>query len=524
MSTTQLPVCTLGLSRETLSAWEAALLPEAETRRLAEHVPTCPTCQRALQRLGQIGDALRATPVPGSGELLWQEVRRAQADGGRRRPRRHFVHPLRTVHGFGALAAALLVVVLFSQLLGSHRPLAGVSVSTPQARATTATSTTTPPTPVKLGNMTVARPDLARHVALAYVRGADLLVSTGGKAPRQVAHFDVDTGDTTLFWQLYWSPDRTKLLVGAMSRTRTPWPPVGAWVVDLSAGRVARLPGSAPLPVGCGGFGDGGPGCAWVADRYIEYGIGSVSEPNRTGAYGIYDTQTQAAIPTVLEAQRIQYAQAIRGTDIYFTPYGKPEVDRFDLATNTITQAFALPGPVVSQDGVPGGGWALSQDGRRLVFSPEGGSDGQPQCTAVHCASLVTPAGDVTPILLSPVGDAAVGRGSIAISPDGGTAALLSDAATGQYLTTQPLPGGAVQASEIVVEPQDSTSLIGWATNASGVFLVDYPPNKDPNALMSLQARIYYAAPGTTASPVLVETVTGTGATELAFAVPTPVH
>src|SRR5258708_5674263 len=79
------------------------------------------------------------------------------------------------------------------------------------------------PLPIKLGDVTVARADLARQVALAYVRGADLLVSTGGEAPRQVAHFDVNTRDATMYWQLFWSPDHTKLLVGAISRTRTPW-------------------------------------------------------------------------------------------------------------------------------------------------------------------------------------------------------------------------------------------------------------------------------------------------------------
>jgi hypothetical protein len=363
------------------------------------------------------------------------------------------------------------------------------------------------PTPSHDGLLTVYDPSRALDISVAYVVGADLWASLAGAAPRAIAHLDADPHDATLLWKLFWSPDASKLLVTAVSTRQTPWPAVGAWIVTIPDGHVTQLPASAPLATGCLGFGDGGPGCAWMADRYIEYGDTSPALPNRTGAYRIYDTAQQATIPTVLEQQRIQYAQAIRGTDIYFTPYGKANVDRFHLETNTIDRAFTLPGPVVNANSIPGGGWALSRSGQQLVFIPET-SAGQPECLPTQCAYYLTAQGDTTPLLLSGGMTASTPRGGIAISPDGTTVALRLLTSKGDFLSLQRLPAGPLVIDTVTtlsVYPSDAYQL-GWDAHTPGALLeqfVSSMANSDPTE----QVNVYWCPSGTVSLPLLVESI-----------------
>lgn len=119
MSATQTPTCALKINAETLSNYRDAALSPAERERIAQHLPTCARCRARLAGYEHAAVALRAERVPMPDGRLWRGVR-AEME---RRPHKARVLSLSSrpiLSGLGAVAAVLLLVVGFAQLL--HRP------------------------------------------------------------------------------------------------------------------------------------------------------------------------------------------------------------------------------------------------------------------------------------------------------------------------------------------------------------------------------------------------------------------
>jgi hypothetical protein len=136
-------LCALGLDRETLSAWRDQMLPEAEARRIAQHVPTCAACQRRLGQFTQIALAVQQQPAPDLRAQTWHGLQARLAHQAQ--------HPLRlpraaAFSGIGTVALVALIAILFAFVLhqrpnpNSSIPVTSVTAS-PTASATTAAAT-----------------------------------------------------------------------------------------------------------------------------------------------------------------------------------------------------------------------------------------------------------------------------------------------------------------------------------------------------------------------------------------------
>jgi len=115
MSTDTVPGCILEFSVATLSAWrDGALLP-AEAQRLQAHIPDCAACRERLAEYDTIAYGLAAVRVPepvgGYGRSPRAILAAHREHNGR--------HPLRLAGGLGALAAVVLLTLLFAQLFRS---------------------------------------------------------------------------------------------------------------------------------------------------------------------------------------------------------------------------------------------------------------------------------------------------------------------------------------------------------------------------------------------------------------------
>lgn len=132
--------CVFGLSGETLSAWRDGVLPEAMMERVGAHVTQCAACQSWLASFDVIGRTLRNQRLPEPSPRLWMDVQSAIE----RHHQRRFTPPPRVWSGLGALAAALIVVALFAQMLGNMRN-SGAGASTKHPTATASNSSTATP-------------------------------------------------------------------------------------------------------------------------------------------------------------------------------------------------------------------------------------------------------------------------------------------------------------------------------------------------------------------------------------------
>jgi anti-sigma factor RsiW len=56
--------------RELLSAYVDGEVPSPWSRRIAEHAASCPKCASAIAGYAELGEALRADPLPGEAEAL----------------------------------------------------------------------------------------------------------------------------------------------------------------------------------------------------------------------------------------------------------------------------------------------------------------------------------------------------------------------------------------------------------------------------------------------------------------------
>lgn len=106
--------CALGLDAHIISAWRDGAITPAMAERIAAHFDGCRACQAHMAAFESVAEALRRQRLPGRPrQTLWREIQARQAD-----TTPVWWRPLRMLHaplwaGAGALAAALLVALLF---------------------------------------------------------------------------------------------------------------------------------------------------------------------------------------------------------------------------------------------------------------------------------------------------------------------------------------------------------------------------------------------------------------------------
>jgi hypothetical protein len=140
MRSDTVPGCALELSPAILSAWHDGALPAAETQRILAHIAACSACQNRLAEYDTIAGKLAAIrvsePVGGYGQSPRADLAATRADNGK--------HPRRVAGGLGALAAVVLLTLLFAQLFhsmgGRTAPTATGSPTATTAPTATGTS------------------------------------------------------------------------------------------------------------------------------------------------------------------------------------------------------------------------------------------------------------------------------------------------------------------------------------------------------------------------------------------------
>lgn len=117
--------CAQSVSDETLSALRDDLLPPDEAERLRVHAAACVACRHRLDGFARVGAALRGQRLAGPSARLWDDVQAAITAGEHSQPRLASVwlpsakSSRPAWRGLGALAAALLIALLFSLVLRS---------------------------------------------------------------------------------------------------------------------------------------------------------------------------------------------------------------------------------------------------------------------------------------------------------------------------------------------------------------------------------------------------------------------
>jgi streptogramin lyase len=122
MSKETIAGCALHLRVDLLSAWRDHALPEAEERRIATHVASCPACRHRLSEYDAMAHVLKTLRVPEPVAGYGHNPRLSPA-----RPEMRQALRLRLVPppGLGALAAVLLLTLLAAALFtsfGSRHP------------------------------------------------------------------------------------------------------------------------------------------------------------------------------------------------------------------------------------------------------------------------------------------------------------------------------------------------------------------------------------------------------------------
>ncbi len=525
---TPTPLCFINEPRLALLA--LAKLDEHEAAEVRAHLDGCEYCQVQVRQYEIVREAVarhfdsdtvapRERTTPGSRRgadavsslppLTLEDVMRASdtpraPDATDESPRppspvRQHTPRQRQLTALGGIAAVLVLAVLAASLfsyLGGRSPAQPATPTAPTAKAT-ASPTATPTPSAARAPLVVSDAPVARAISFAFVADNDVWVSLHGAQPRQVTHLGLDPG-AQLGWLLLWSPDASQLLASASPLGS----PGQAWLLSLPSGTVSPFP---PLCLGP---------CFWLGERYIIYPIGGGTHYMYVQ---LYDVQQRRAVPTALDTQPLVEDLETRGSSAYFTPYPtsapQPQatqggvVKRFDLATNTITTAYVVPGALVSE-GIPfSGTWDLSATGSRLVVSFVGGST--EHCPQSACYTYVQDStGTVTMIFpthqAAPTGG---GVASVTISPDGKTAAGITGhdyGSTHLSLTQQALPSGNEITGPIPgVRPQATAYVLGWT--AGGSILVR--EQQLDSAGQDGPTHIYAVAVGSADAPHLVETI-----------------
>lgn len=100
--------CTLALSPETLSAWQARLLPSQEQHDIATHIPHCVPCQRTLAAFARMAHILQQEPPASfSGHDVWNVILRHILH-----EERGPMHTTRPLVGVAVAAALILIAAL----------------------------------------------------------------------------------------------------------------------------------------------------------------------------------------------------------------------------------------------------------------------------------------------------------------------------------------------------------------------------------------------------------------------------
>ncbi|HEU5441132.1 MAG TPA: hypothetical protein VFU88_17735, partial [Ktedonobacterales bacterium] len=114
--TTTTTHCPERIAPATLAAWRDLALSPAEATRIAAHVPNCPVCRAELAAYETLDTALRRYHAPEPDRRLWWAVR-DRMNGSLRPPQNRGLSARRLTGGLGALAAVVLLVLGFAQVL-----------------------------------------------------------------------------------------------------------------------------------------------------------------------------------------------------------------------------------------------------------------------------------------------------------------------------------------------------------------------------------------------------------------------
>ena len=488
-------VCAAGIETETLSALRDELLPASDAARLREHVPSCAACQARVAAFDEVARALLRQRELEPGDRILRGVRRRAAEGrGMRALTRR-----RVWSGLGALASVAAVLLLFIYVFGQQGgrgagPLAGTPPSTrgPSATTTTSSATSTPAS----GPYKVSDAAIARQLNIAYVQNDEVWIGVRGAQPVQVTHLSLPP-QNRLDWRLIWSDDGSKLLAVANDNPPAQVTRPRVWIIATSTGSVTDAPslGAADLSLGCG------QACWWLGDRYIVHVNPNLGTPH-SQQYEVYDTQTQRDISTALDKLPITELE-VRGNAVYFSGYSVSQpptpstIDRFDIATNSITAGvFTTPAALVSE-GIPVANWDISADGSKIVYLF--GSGLTTHCPNTVCYTYYQDASGtyaLFPGYQSQAADGVRPLSDLVLSPDGRTAAVLFGTNTGtpagatqEDILQQGTPSGGV--GECGVSSGNSQGWIaGWTTGSPGVILEQ--PRLDGNG-NTLSTSLYFA-------------------------------
>lgn len=345
-------------------------------------------------------------------------------------------------------ALGVLILVLLAGTGCGNRSQVSTSTSAPPPTVRRRPT----PSPTAGPLLVVSDAQAAQAVSFAYVQNNDVWVSLHGAQPQQMTHLGLDP-QAQLDWLLFWSPDASQLLATASSASGQGQ----AWLLSLTSGTAS------PFPPLCAGP------CVWAGERYLIYPTDLESHWMRVG---LYDVQQRRAVPSALDSeQAIVDDLEARGSAVYFSPYviSPPQspqdgvVDRFDLTANTITTAYTLPAPVVSE-GIPlFNAWDLSGAGNRLVAAFPGSAQHCPQQT---CYTYYEDSAGAVSVLFPTHQSQQAGIASdVRISPDGTMAVgIVASSSGAQYsVVEQALPAG----SETTTAIPTAADVLGWTTGDS---------------------------------------------------------
>ncbi|MBA3824607.1 MAG: hypothetical protein H0X24_12030 [Ktedonobacterales bacterium] len=172
------PPCSLHITAETLSAWQAQLVAPAEQQRLAQHIPDCPACRHTLARFTRIAQALQ-TPIPlPSQATIWRGVRQAiNTDSARGS---HSMPMNKRAIIIGAMASAAVVVTLFAIIIvflpDAHGPPTALLPSATATLPATVGTTPLPTHPAPTTTPTLAQPGCPTDAGIPSTQIGDILV------------------------------------------------------------------------------------------------------------------------------------------------------------------------------------------------------------------------------------------------------------------------------------------------------------------------------------------------------------
>ena len=137
-------VCPLGVSDDTLAAWYDAMLGNEEAQGIGDHIATCAVCRSRLGGYEQIDQVVRSQRVPQlDADRLWETLHTGMAGAKRVRhgTSRHYHRQL--LGSLATAAAVILVVVGFLRLFQSHASVQG-RISSPTATTAKLLASPTP--------------------------------------------------------------------------------------------------------------------------------------------------------------------------------------------------------------------------------------------------------------------------------------------------------------------------------------------------------------------------------------------